>query len=82
MPPIWENDPINTLRESMAMHWGKDLIRNWYQGTHSVYKTYVSPEFGWKNNHEEIVQICHALVGKKPQDQGKRNFFYQTLNGY
>jgi hypothetical protein len=53
MPPSWEKNPINTPGESMAMHWG-----------------------------EEIVRVCHALVGKKPQDQGKRNFFYQTLNGY
>jgi hypothetical protein len=42
----------------------------------------VSPEFGWENDHEKIVRVRHALVGKKPQDQGKRNFFYQTLNGY
>jgi hypothetical protein len=49
---------------------------------HFVYKTNVSFQFGWKNDHEEIVWICHALVGNKSQDQGKRNFFYQTLNGY
>ena len=41
----------------------------------------MSPEFGWENDNEEIVKVCHALVGKKPQDQGKRNF-YQILNGY
>ena len=48
----------------MAMHWGEDLIWNWCQGTHLVYKTNVSLEFGWENDHEEIVSICHALVGK------------------
>jgi hypothetical protein len=47
-----------------------------------VYKTNMSPDFGWENDHEEIVRVCQALVGNKPQDQGKRNFFYQTLNGY
>src|SRR5450759_5466780 len=82
MPPSWEKDPVNTPGESMAMHWGEDLIWNWRQGTYSVYKTNVSPEFGWENDHEEIVRVCHALVGKKPHNQGKRNFFYQTLNGY
>jgi hypothetical protein len=50
-------------------------------GTHLVYKTNVSPDFGWENDHEEIVRVCQALVGNKPQDQRKRNF-YQTLNGY
>jgi hypothetical protein len=82
MLPSWEKNPINTPGESMAMHWGEDLIWNWRQGTYSVYKTNVSPKFGWENDHEEIIRVCHALVGKKPQDQGKRNFFYQTLNGY
>jgi hypothetical protein len=66
----------------MAMHWGEDLIWNWCQETHSVCKTNVSPEFGWENDHKVIVRVCHALVGKKLQDQGKKNFFYQTLNGY
>jgi maltooligosyltrehalose synthase len=42
----------------------------------------VSPQFGWENDLEEIVWVYHALVGNKPQDQGKRNFFYQTMNGY
>jgi hypothetical protein len=46
MSPSWEKDPINTPRESMAMHWGKDLIWNCRQRTHSMYKTNVSPKFG------------------------------------
>jgi hypothetical protein len=29
MPPSWEKNPINTPGESMAMHWGEDLIWNW-----------------------------------------------------
>jgi hypothetical protein len=28
MPPSWEKDPINTPENSMAMHWGEDLIWN------------------------------------------------------
>jgi hypothetical protein len=82
MPHSWEKDPINTPAESMAMHWGEDLIWNWHQGTHSVYKKNVSLEFGWEKDHEEIIQVRHVLVGRKPQDQRKRNFFYQTLNIY
>jgi hypothetical protein len=68
MPPSWEKNPINTPGESMAMHWGEDLIWNWHQGIYSVYKTTMNPEFGWENDYEEIVRVCHALVGKKPQD--------------
>ena len=59
----------------MAMHWEKDLIQNWYHGTHFIYKMDMRPQFGWKNDHKEIVWICHALVGNKPQDQEKRNLF-------
>jgi hypothetical protein len=51
MPASWEKDPKNTLGESMAMHWGKDLIWNWCQGTHSIYKTNMKAEFGWENDH-------------------------------
>jgi hypothetical protein len=29
MPPSWEKDPKNILVESMALHWGKNLIWNW-----------------------------------------------------
>ena len=49
------------------MHWEEDLIWNWHQGTHLVYKTNVSPEFGWKNDHEEIIWIYHVLVKKNPK---------------
>jgi hypothetical protein len=66
----------------MAIHWGEDLIWNCRQGTHSVYKINLSSQFGWENNFKEIVRNCHALVGNKPQDQGNKNCFYQTLNGY
>ena len=58
MPPSWEKDPINTPGKSMAMHWGEDLIWNWPQGTHLVYKRNVSPDFGWENDYEEIVRVC------------------------
>jgi hypothetical protein len=82
MPPSWKKNPENTLEESMSMHWGEDLIWNWRQGTHSLYKTNLSLQLRWEKDHEEIVWVCHALVGNKLQDQRKRNFFYQTLNGY
>ena len=64
------------------MHLEEDLIWNWCQGIHSIYKSNARPQFGWENDHKEIVWIYHALVGNKLQDQGKKNLFYQTLNGY
>jgi hypothetical protein len=66
----------------MAMHLGEDLIWNWCQEIHSIYKKNVCPQFEWENDHKEIIWVCYALVGNKLQDQGKKNFFYQTLNGY
>jgi hypothetical protein len=66
MPPSWEKNPENTLGKSMAMHWKEDLIWNWRQGTHSIYKTNVSSKFGLENDHKKIVQVYHALVGNKP----------------
>jgi hypothetical protein len=41
----------------MAIHWKEDLIWNWCQGTYYVYKTNVSSQFGWKNDHKEIVRV-------------------------
>jgi hypothetical protein len=82
MPPSWEKNPENTPGEGYKSHWGEDLIWSWRMGTHSVFKTNVSSQFNWENDHEEIVRVCYKLVGNKSSDQGRRNFFYQTLNGY
>jgi hypothetical protein len=82
MLPSWKKNLDNTLGESTSMHWEKDLIWNWRQRIHSIYKTNVSPQFIWENDHEEIVLVCHALNRNKPQNQEKKNFLYSTLNNY
>ena len=82
MPPSHERDPINTPGDGYRGQWGEDLIWSWRANTHSVFKNDISMSFGWENNHEEIVKACHKIIGNAPSDEGKRNFFYQTMDRY
>lgn len=82
MPPSHERDPINTPGEGYRPQWGEDLIWSWRAQTHSVFKNDISLSFGWEHDHTEIVRVCHKIIGSAPQDEGKRNFFYQTMDGY
>ncbi len=82
MPPSHERNPENTPGEGYRNQWGEDLIWSWRANTHSVFKNDISAMFGWEHNHEEIVRVCEKIIGSAPTDQGKRNFFYQTLDGY
>ena len=82
MPPNHERNPENTPGEGYRNQWGEDLIWSWRANTHSVFKNDISEMFGWEQDHEEIVRVCHNIIGKASGDQGKRNFFYQTLDGY
>ena len=82
MPPSHEKNPENTPGEGYRNQWGEDLIWSWRANTHSVFKNDISAMFGWEHNHEEIVRVCQKIIGSAPADQGKRNFFYQTLDGY
>ena len=82
MPPSHERNPENTPGEGYRNQWGEDLIWSWRANTHSVFKNDISAMFGWEHNHEEIVRVCKKIIGSAPADQGKRNFFYQTLDGY
>lgn len=82
MPPSHERDPVNTPGEGYRNQWGEDLIWSWRANTHSIFKNDISAKFGWEHNHEEIVRVCKKIIGSAPADQGKRNFFYQTLDRY
>jgi hypothetical protein len=82
MPPSHERNPLNTEGECFRNQWGEDLIWSWRANTHSTFKSNVSAMLGWENDHEEIVRVCKKIIGSQANDQGKRNFFYQTLDGY
>ena len=82
MPPSWEKNPENTPGEHMMHHWGNDLLWNWRVGRHDVYKSLISAELGWEHNPEEIQRVCEHLIRNGQNVQGRRNFFYQTLDGY
>jgi hypothetical protein len=82
MPPSHERNPENTPGVAYRGQWGEDLIWSWRANTHSVFKNNVSADFGWEYNHEDIVRVCHKIVGSAVHDEGKRNFFYQTLDGF
>lgn len=82
MPTSHEKNPENTPGETYRNHWGEDLIWSWRAQTHSVFKNDIGASFGWEHNHEEIVNVANHIVGSAPKDQGKRNFFYQVMNGF
>ena len=82
MPPSHEKNPENTPGEQYRNMWGEDLIWSWRAQTHSVFKSNVSDELGWEDDPNQIVRVAKKIIGSKKEDQGKRNFFYQTLNGY
>ena len=82
MPPSHERNPLNTEGECYRNQWGEDLLWSWRANTHSTFKNDISASLGWENDHKEIVRVCKKLIGSAPSDQGKRNFFYQTLDGY
>jgi len=82
MPPSHERNPENTPGHGYNRQWGEDLIWSWRANRHSVFTNNISADLGWEENHEEIVRVCHKIIGSAPADQGKRNFFYQTMDGF
>jgi hypothetical protein len=80
MPVSWECNPENT--PDLCYLWGDDLVWSWQLHDHSYNKSNISSQFGWENDHKEIVRVCQKLVGIETQNQGKRNLFYQCFNGY
>lgn len=81
MPPHWECNPENS--EDRKDTWGNDLVWSWRTGTHSVYKSQLSSQFGWENNPAEIVRVAHKLIpGRSQIAQGQRNFFYSCFGGH
>jgi hypothetical protein len=80
MPTSWECNPKNT--PGLHHLWCDDLVLGWLLHDHSHNKSDISSQFGWKNDHKEIVKVCQKLVGVVFQNQRKRNFFYQCFNGY
>ena len=82
MPPSHEHNPENTPGDGYRNKWGDDLLWSWRATTHSLFKSNVSAQFGWEEDHQQIVEVCNKIVGQGAQLQGKRNFFFQTLNGF
>jgi hypothetical protein len=79
MPPSWEHS-IDTTTESRL--WGKDLLWSWREGVHDQEMGSAASQLNWETDPAEILRVAFALMGKGPQNEGKRSFFFQCLGGY
>lgn len=81
MPISWECNPENT--PEYPSKWGDDLVWSWRLHTHSVYKSSLSSQFGWENDHVEIANVGRSLCpGNDDSSNGRRNFFFQCFGGF
>jgi hypothetical protein len=55
MPSSWKCNPDNTL--GLRYLWGDDLVWSWRLHDHSHNKSNISSQFGWENDHEEVVRV-------------------------
>jgi len=81
-PPSWEHNEDNTPELDHEKMWGKDLLWNWRQGVHSVYKSHVSSQLNWETDPTEVVNVAEKLCGRGRPHMGRRMFFFQCLGGY
>jgi hypothetical protein len=80
MPSSWKCNPDNI--PGLRHLWGDDLVWSWRLHDHSHNKSNIRSQFGWENDHEEVVRVCQRVVGLGNHNEGKRNFFYQCFGGY
>ena len=79
MPPSWEHSADTTAERSL---WGRDLVWSWRQGQHDQENGQASSQLNWETDPAEIFRVAPRLMGKGPQNEGRRAFFYQCLGGY
>ena len=79
MPPSWEFDVDNA--HDHPSKWKEDQVWNWRYKYHSLKKSRLCDQWGWKNDPDAIVNVCHHLFkGTSEASQGQRNFFFQCFN--
>jgi hypothetical protein len=55
MPASWEVNPENA--PELPSKWGEDLVWSWCLFDHALHKSQLSSQFGWENDHEEILRV-------------------------
>jgi hypothetical protein len=79
MPPSWEHTRDTTADTTL---WGRDLVWSWREGQHDQEKGPASSQLNWETDPDEIARVAPRLMGKGPQNEGRRAFFFQCLGGY